>query len=211
VRLNSSIGRKMILAAAGIVWTGFVFVHMAGNLLILFSAEAYNKYAHAIVSNKILLYGTEAILVSALLVHAILGIKLSLENRSARDRKYIVSAKNKKGTLASKTIVLAFIIYHLITFKYGAEYLITYDGVEMRDLHRLVVEIFKNPIYVFGYVICLALLGVHLSHGTSSVFQTLGFSNPNYTPTIKKIGVVYALVVVGGFIAQPIYVFFVLN
>lgn len=217
VRLDSSVGRKMALALAGIVWTGFVFGHMAGNLLILFSAEAYNKYGHAIVSNKILIYGTESILILALLVHVILGLKLTIENKAARQTKYLGAPKVKKGTLSSKTmmihgsIVLAFIIYHLITFKYGPEYKISYGGEEMRDLHRLVVEVFQNPAYVVGYIFCLILLGVHLSHGASSVFQTLGFNHPSYTPTIKKLGILYAVVVAGGFIAQPLYVFLLMR
>ena len=209
----SSIQKKMIMGVCGAIWAGFVFVHMAGNMLILVSAEIYNRYAHAIVSNKPLLYVTEAILIGALLVHVGVAIKLVLENRRAKPQKYAVAAVgDKRATLASRTmafqgsILLFFIIYHLITFKYGTEYIVSYNGIEMRDLHRLVIEIFQQPLYVVGYIVCLLLLGWHLSHGVSSVFQSLGLNHPKYYRKIKWVGCIYALVVAAGFISQPLYV-----
>ena len=199
---------------AGLVWTGFVAGHMAGNLLIFAGPEAFNRYGHAIVSNKPLLIGTEVALTLALVTHVILGILLTIQNKAAKPQKYAVGAsKQKQPSTASKTmaihgtIVLAFIIYHLITFKWGAYYEVTYGDETMRDLHRLVLEVFRDPKYVFGYIICLVLLGIHLSHGASSVFQSLGINHPSYTPIIKKAGWVYALVVSAGFISQPLYVF----
>lgn len=205
----------MGLAGAG--WTLFVAGHMAGNLLIFAGPEAFNSYGHAIVSNKPLLYGTEIFLIICLLVHVGLGISLTLQNKKAKPNKYAVNPNaEKKSSSASKTmaihgsIVLAFIIYHLITFKYGTFYSVTYEGVEMRDLHRLMVEVFSSPAYVAGYVVCLLLLGVHLSHGASSVFQSLGINHPHYTPAIKKAGIAYAFIVAAGFISQPVYVFFFL-
>lgn len=205
----------MGLAGAG--WTLFVAGHMAGNLLIFAGPEAFNRYGHAIVSNKPLLYGTEAFLIICLLTHVLLGINLTLQNKKAKPQKYAVSAvSEKKSSWASKTmaihgtIILFFIIYHLITFKWGPVYMIEHGGETMRDLHRLVVEVFANPSYVVGYFVCLVLLGIHLSHGASSVFQSLGANHPRYTPLIKKAGWLYAVVVAGGFISQPLYVFFFL-
>lgn len=209
----ASIQKKMFMGICGLIWTGFVFTHMAGNMLILVSAELYNKYGHAIVSNKPLLYTAETVLLAALIGHVIMGVWLTIENRRATPKKYAVSASgDKRTTLASRTmalqgsLILFFIVYHLITFKYGTEYLVTYDGVEMRDLHRLIVEIFQQPMYVVGYIVCLLILGWHLSHGVSSIFQSLGFNHPKYNSKIKTIGCVYAIVVALGFISQPLYV-----
>lgn len=209
----SSIGRKMVMGICGLVWTLFVFAHMAGNLLIFAGAETYNKYGHAITSNKPLLFFAEAVLILSLIVHVVLAIQLTRENRKAKPLKYAVGASSQKTVSpASKTmifhgvILLFFIISHLLTFKYGTVYTVTYDGVEMRDLHKLIVEVFQQPGFVVGYVFCLILLGAHLSHGTSSVFQSLGLNHPSYTPKIKAIGFLYAFVVTAGFIAQPIYV-----
>ncbi len=215
--LSSSIGKKYFMGLAGLVWTLFVAGHMAGNLLIFAGPELFNKYGHAIVSNKPLLYGTEVALVLSILIHVSLGILLTIQNKKANPHKYAVSAnESKSGSLASKTmaihgsIILFFIVYHLITFKYGPVYYVEYQGEQMRDLFRLVTEVFSSPAYVVGYIICLILLGIHLSHGASSVFQTLGLNHPRYMPTIKKAGWAYALIVAGGFISQPIYVFFFL-
>jgi len=214
--LFSSIGRKYLMGIAGLVWTGFVLGHMLGNLTLFISAEAYNRYGHAIVTNKPLLYATEGALIGSILIHVIIGVWLTLQNKKANSGKYKVggSAK-KKASTASKTMIwqgsllLAFIIYHIITFKLGTEYLINYDGVEMRDLHRLIVEVFQDPLYVFGYVFCLLLLGLHLSHGLGSAFQSVGFNHPRYTPLIKKASIAYGFVVALGFIAQPLYVYFI--
>lgn len=212
--LSSSIGKKYLMGLAGAGWTLFVAGHMAGNLLIFAGPEAFNSYGHAIVSNKPLLYGTEVFLVVCLLVHVSLGINLTMQNKKAKPKKYATAANSdKKSSFAAKTmavqgsLILAFIIYHLITFKWGKVYWVEYDGVQMRDLFRLVTEVFSDPAYVVGYVVCLLLLGLHLSHGASSVFQSLGINHPRYTPVFKKLGWAYALVVAGGFIAQPVYVF----
>lgn len=213
--LNSSIGKKYLMGLAGAVWTLFVAGHMAGNLLIFAGPEAFNRYGHAIVSNKPLLYGTEVALTLCLLLHVGLGIALTLQNKKAKPQKYAVQpVTEKRSSWAAKTmavhgsIILLFVIYHLITFKWGPYYEVEYSGVVMRDLHRLMVEVFASPAYVFGYVVCLILLGFHLSHGAASVFQSMGLNHPRYTPTIKKIGWLYALVVAGGFMSQPLYVFF---
>lgn len=212
--LKSSIGKKYLMGIAGAGWALFVAGHMAGNLFIFGGAEAYNRYGHAIVSNKLLLYGSEVMLSACLIIHVVLAILLTKENRAATPQKYAVNAnEEKKARFGSKTmafqgsVILAFIIYHLITFKYGPYYEIEYNGVVMRDLHRLMVEVFSNPAYVVGYVVCLLLLGVHLSHGVSSVFQSWGLLHPKYNPGIRKLGWVYSIVVAGGFIAQPVYIF----
>jgi succinate dehydrogenase / fumarate reductase cytochrome b subunit len=212
----TTIGKKYLMGVTGLVWVGFVMAHMAGNMLILISPALYNAYGHAIVSNKPLLYVAEAALVFAIAAHASLGILLTKENRSARPRGYAVNPNGEKGaSVASKTmapqgaLILAFVISHLNTFKYGSYYATNVNGVEMRDLHRLVLEVFRQPGYVVWYVVCLVLLGFHLSHGVGSIFQSLGLKNDKWAPTIKKLSVAYAVIVALGFLSQPIYVFFI--
>jgi succinate dehydrogenase / fumarate reductase cytochrome b subunit len=211
----TSIGKKYLMGISGLVWAGFVFGHMAGNMLIFVSPDLYNAYGHAIVSNKILLYGTEAVLLLALITHVLMAVILTKENRQARSQRYAVSPSGIKGaSLASKTmaiqgsLILAFVISHLVTFKYGTYYETTVNGVVMRDLHRLIVEVFSQPGYLFWYVVCLVLLGFHLSHGMGSIFQSLGISHV-HSDKIKKLSLTYAIVVALGFLSQPIYVFFI--
>jgi succinate dehydrogenase / fumarate reductase, cytochrome b subunit len=213
---KSTVGRKFIMGASGLVWMGFVFGHMAGNMLILFSADLYNAYGHAIVSNKILLYGTEAIILGALITHIFCAISLTLENRKARTTRYAMTPNGAKGsTWASRNMavqgsaILAFIILHLITFKYGTNYETTVNGVPMRDLHKLVIEVFKNPTYVAWYVVCLVLLMFHLSHGAKSIFQSFGILERKMQAGIAAGAWIYAVVVAVGFLSQPLYVFLI--
>ncbi len=212
--LKSTVGRKYVMGITGLVWMGFVLTHMAGNMLIFVSADLYNAYGHAIVSNKPLLYGAEAVLVLALIVHVATAISLTIQNRKARKTRYTMESNGEKGaTTASKTmavqgsVILAFIILHLATFKYGTHYDTMVDGVKMRDLHKLIIEIFQKPGYVFWYVISLALLMFHLSHGAHSIFQSFGVLERKMQKNLKKMAWAYAIIVAGGFLSQPIYVF----
>ncbi len=216
--LSSSIGKKYLMGLAGAGWALFVMGHMAGNLFLFAGRDAFNAYGHAIVSNKPLLYGTEVFLIVCLLVHVILGIILTKQNKQAKPSGYQVTANEKKrSTFASRTmaaqgvLILAFIIYHIATFKYGEEKYYMLDGVEVRDLYWLVTTSFQKTWYTGIYIVCLILLGIHLSHGVASIFQSLGFNHPRYNNMIKKAGMVYALVVAGGFLSQPLYVFLFLG
>lgn len=210
----STVGKKYIMGLSGLVWAGFVLAHMLGNLLIFVSADAYNKYGHALTSGNII-YVAEAILIMALVTHVALAINLTWGNKQAKGTRYAVSPNGAKGgTLAAKTmaiqgsLILAFIIYHLVTFKFGSYYETTVDGVVMRDLSKLFIEVFQDPAYVAWYVVCLILLGFHLSHGVGSIFQSFGLRTDEHADKIKKISFAYGFIVALGFISQPLYVFF---
>lgn len=210
----STIGRKQIMAIAGLALCAFVLAHAGGNIIMLFSADAYNKYGHALVSNP-LLYVAEGGLVLMFLAHIVSGIKVTIRNMGARPQGYAVQASGEKAT--SKTTksmwvqgiaILVFVILHLITFKYGPNYTTQVDGVEMRDLFRLVYEVFQSPIYVTWYIAALLILCFHLSHGLYSSLQTLGLHHPKYMPKVKCISVMYGVFVSFAFISQPIYMMF---
>jgi len=212
--LRSTIGRKQVVAVTGLGLSIFVLTHMAGNLLMFVSAQAYNEYGHALVSNPLFILA-ELGLLAAFLFHAGVAIRLQVVNRLARPQSYAVSASGEKGTdLVSKTmavqglIILVFVVLHLIKFKWGPEYTVDYGKGPIRDLHRLVVEVFSSPGNVGWYILCLVVLGLHLSHGIKSVLQTFGLHHPAYQCKIKVLAVGYAVAVAVGFIAQPVYMFF---
>lgn len=210
----STIGRKQLVAVGGLGLCLFVLTHALGNFLMFVGPEAYNKYGHALVSNP-LIYVAEAGLVAIFLMHAIIGITLAIKNRNSRPQKYAKAASGEKKTsLTSKTlawqgiIILVFVVYHLITFKFGPHYTATYDGQEIRDLYRLLVEVFQSPAYVIGYVFAVLVLGFHLAHGLGSALQTFGLNHQKYNRTVNIISIVYGLVIALGFASQPIYIFF---
>lgn len=212
--LKSSVGRKFLVAITGLGLSGFVLTHMAGNMLMFVGPEAYNTYGHKLTSNP-LIYIAEAGLLVMFIVHMGLALKLALENKQARNKAPSQQPSNceKSARFGSRfmaltgILVLAFVVLHLITFKYGPYYPVTYNGVEMRDLHRLIVEKFKSPVYSGWYLFSMAVLFVHLAHGFSAAFQSLGlFSVRNCL--IKKLGWLFAFLVAGGFFIQPIYGYF---
>ncbi len=214
--VRSTVGKKYLMGLTGLIWAGFVLTHMAGNMLILVDPSAYNAYGHGIVSNKALLYGAEILLALALIIHVSCAVILTLQNRASRGRSYRIGPNGNKAPnvgsnwmLIQGSVILVFIILHLITFKYGTYYETTVNGVVMRDLSRLIVEVFHQPGYVVWYIVALVLLGFHLTQGVRSVFQSLGLLHPGYQNLIRVAGLSYALIVAGGFISQPIYVYLI--
>ncbi len=105
-------------------------------------------------------------------------------------------------------IILIFLVIHLKTFKFGAEYSTTVDGESIRDLARLLTEKFQSPVYAFGYVGVMLLLGFHLRHGVWSAFQSLGATNPRLTPVIYTLGALVGIVIALGFLVLPLWIFF---
>ncbi len=213
--LTSTIGQKQIVALSGLSLSLFVLAHMLGNLLIFVSPEAYNLYGHALTSTP-LIYVAELGLVTLFGLHVLIAVNLTVKNSVARPNKYAVAAEGAKATswvqkslFIQGLVILVFVILHLITFKFGQVYEVTYDGTTVRDLHRLVVEVFQEPGYVVWYFIAMVVLGLHLSHGVSSVLQTFGAAHPRLTPVFKKVGLAYAAIVSIGFVALPIYFYFI--
>lgn len=215
---NSSIGSKTLMGLSGLALSGFVLVHMAGNLFIFVSPESYNTYGYKLEHNPLLIVA-ELGLVAFFTIHIIKGFTLGIKNYLARGAQgYTRMAHGAKATTpVSKTLVyqgvvlFVFTVLHLITFKYGPDYRVTYNGVEMRDLFKLINEVFHKPGYVVWYVFALIILAGHLGHGFYSSLQTLGLNHPKYSKALTYAGYAFAAVVSIGFISQPIYVFFFNN
>lgn len=213
--LSTSVGKKWLVGLTGLGLAGFVLSHMLGNLLILVSAEKYNLYSHMLVTNPFLPLA-EIGLVVLFVIHMGLALKLAADNRASKAMKP-VSTPTKNGcdraTFASRSMVYSglltfvFLVLHLITFKYGAHYTTVIAGVEMRDIHRLVVEKFKDPTYVIFYIFCLLVLGVHLSHGVSGLVQSVGLGSVR-NKCLKQAAYAFAILIALGFICQPIYIMF---
>lgn len=205
------------MGVTGLVWAGFVLMHMLGNILIVAGPNIYNTYGHMMVSNP-LLYVAEAGLVMTLLFHVYDGIRLTIVNKTARQSKYAMPTNGAKSArFQSKfmifhgTLLLFFIITHLITFKYGPGlgqgYVTTVNGIQMRDLYRLIVEVFSNTGALAWYALAMVVVGLHLSHGFYSSFASLGIHHPRLSPALSAFGYFYALVVATGFIFPPIFIY----
>ena len=209
--LNSSIGRKVTMALAGLLLTLFLVTHMAANLLVLADGQAYNEYSHALVSNP-LIYVAEFGLLAFFLVHLVSGIVVTLRGRNARGEGYRedrwAGGKSHKS-VSSATMIFSgiffalFVPFHIYGFKFGTYYEVA--GAGMRDLHRLVIEEFQNPLMVALYVFGMIILGFHLWHGVGSAFESLGVS---HRKNLRMTGQLLALAVAGGFLIVPVIVYF---
>jgi succinate dehydrogenase / fumarate reductase cytochrome b subunit len=220
--LASSVGRKILMSLTGVVLFGFVVGHLVGNLQLLSGdADIFNRYGHFLVSLGGLLVLVELFLIACLAIHVVTALQIAWGKRKARPQAYAsvkpAGGKSRKS-LGSSTMVytglliLVFIVIHVRTFKYGpaeAEgYVTPIDGVEVRDLHRLVVEKFQQIEWVVGYVAAMILLGVHLSHAFWSAFQSLGFYHERYTPVLYSAGRALAVLISLGFLIIPIWIYF---
>jgi succinate dehydrogenase / fumarate reductase cytochrome b subunit len=209
------------MGLSGLALFAFVAVHLSENLILLVGTKTlYNQWTHTLESLGLLLYVIELGLVSVFAVHIVSGISVWLDKRRARPTAYVKVADAggpSRKTLSSTTMIitgavlLLFIIVHVKTFKYGpgiAEgYVQTIHGLEVRDLHRLVLETFSREGYVIFYVSVMIFLGFHLRHGFWSAFQSLGAMNPRLTPVSYGLGVLLAIVIALGFIVLPVWIY----
>ncbi|MDJ0690565.1 MAG: succinate dehydrogenase cytochrome b subunit [Xenococcaceae cyanobacterium MO_188.B32] len=213
---NSSLGKKIITGVTGLGLSLFVLFHMTGNLVLLTDSEAYNQLAHFLNSLGILLYLVEFILLGLVVFHVAIAISIQINKQQARPLNYeqITSIGNpSKQSISSRTmiftglILLVFLVFHLLTFKFGTYYSTVINGVEMRDLARLVIEKFQSPVYTFSYVGVMIFLGFHLRHGVWSAFQSIGAMNARFSPLIYTFALILAVLISGGFLVLPLAIY----
>jgi len=200
---GSSIGRKALMALTGLSFILFIAAHLAGNLLLYRSGEAFNAYASRLHSLGTLLTMFEMGLLILALTHVGLGLWLFYENYRARPVRYAVKKSAGGQTLGSATmpytgfLVLLFVVYHLFHFHFVDKTAIT--------IYEIVSQAFQNPIKVFIYVAAMIIVALHISHGFWSAFQTLGGHHSKYMPVIKGTGWLFSILVGMGFGFLPIY------
>jgi len=216
---QSSIGKKLLTGVTGLTLALFVAVHMLGNLTLFFSAEAYNQFGHFLEQVWPLTSLIELLLTLSVGLHASLGVQIWLTKRQARREAYAVyeSAGRSREqpsyqTLSARSMVLSgavlggFLVWHLLTFKFGPRD--TIGGTEIRDLSRLVIETFQQPLYTFSYVAVFSLLALHLRHGLWSTWQSLGALNQSLRPLAYSLSLAMAILLALGFGALPLAIYF---
>ncbi len=211
--LNSSIGKKFVMAVTGICLILFLIVHLAGNLTLFAGAEAFNAYVHTLEPFKPIIRVIEVILALVFVFHIVNGVRLWIANRQARPERYAVNAASKNSSYFSRTmlstgsIVFIFLILHLSSFWATFNFQGHPETGEF-EFFEIVVYFFSMPWYAVFYIIAMVLLGFHLNHGFQSAFQTFGWNNSKYFPVIEKIGQIYSVVMAVGFGSMPVYFLF---
>lgn len=212
--INSSIGKKITMAVTGSFLIIFLIIHLAGNITLFIGAEAFNGYVKTLGVVKPFIRVIEVVLLAAFLIHIFNGVRLWVENKKARDVNYKINGSSENSDVFSRTmfltgsIVFIFLVLHLGTFFWRFN---VHDPEGLANSHLyydIVAGFFKIWWYSAFYVIAVALLGFHLNHGFQSAFQTFGWNHPKYTPLIKKLGTIYAVIMAVGFASMPIYFFF---
>jgi succinate dehydrogenase / fumarate reductase, cytochrome b subunit len=202
---TSSIGRKGLMAVTGLLLVGFLFGHLAGNLT-LFSDDdgaAFGGYAQALHDLGPLLWVAEIGLLALFLLHIALGLQVSLANREARRAAYRHRANHGGRTVGSGTMPITgilvgiFLVIHLIDFRFAVETPADLAGMVRTRLSQTLGAL----IYIGGTI----ALGIHLSHGFASAFQTLGVNHPKYNNAIRVAGYIVTAILTLGFLSFPLY------
>src|SRR5271157_192135 len=212
--LKNSVGRKLIMSVTGFSMLIFIVVHLMGNASIYDGPNGINVYAAALHHNSTFLLAVRLALLAVFSLHVFFGIQLTLENNAAKPQGYAVN-KSLSATFASRNmiwtglLIAAFIIYHLLHFTFevtnpeisASRHL---DAMGRHDVYTMIVLSFRNLFISMAYVFSVGILGLHLSHGIQSSFQTVGLNSRRAFPFILKGGTLLWIVIFLGFASYPI-------
>ncbi len=197
------------MALTGVILTGFVLVHMTGNLLLYLGPEALNAYGEMLQSKPALVWAARAVLLASVVLHIWSATSLTLTNLAARPVGYRATSF-ERSTYASRTmrwggpLLALFIVYHLLHFTVGS----AHPDFVRGDVYHNVVIGFQSPWVAFFYVLSMVALSLHLFHGVESMLQTFGLSHPKYNALRSMAGAAYAAVVTVGNLSFPLSVYF---
>jgi succinate dehydrogenase / fumarate reductase cytochrome b subunit len=212
---RSSVGKKMIVAITGIILILFVIGHLLGNLQIFLGPDWINGYSQHLRDLGPLLWAIRIFLLAAVTIHVYATIQLAIENRRARpepyiDKEYVKATFASRHMVMSGLIVLAFIIYHIAHFTVRITdprfALLKADPLNHYDVYSMMVYGFQSYLVSGFYVLGLFLLALHLSHGSSSFFQSLGLNDRKLTPRLALGGRIFAWLLFAGYTSIPIAV-----
>src|SRR5947207_504560 len=212
---RSSVGKKMIVAVTGIILILFVIGHLLGNLQIFLGPDWINGYSQHLRDLGPLLWAIRLFLLCTVVIHIYVTIRLAIENRRARpeaymDKEYVKATFASRHMVMSGLIILAFLIYHLAHFtfrKTDARFaLLKPDPLNHYDVYSMMVYGFQNYLVSGFYILSLFLLALHLSHGSSSFFQSLGLNDKKLTPRLALGGRIFAWFMFVGYTSIPVAV-----
>ena len=209
---RSSIGKKALMALSGLALALFVLVHLAGNLLVFAGPDAMNAYAVKLRHFGPWLWVARGGLLSAALVHIWTSVALAVENRRARPRYYAryrarATSFVARFMLSTGVVFTAFLVYHLLHFTFRLTHPEISNGVDAlgrHDVYGMVVQSFQDRRLAVAYVIGVAAVCVHLSHGIASTFQTLGVNDERSLARVSLAGRLASAMVFLGYSAIPL-------
>ena len=214
--LQTSIGKKVLMAVTGLIWIGFLVMHMYGNTKVFLGPEYFNEYAeglrelgHPIFGHLHLLTIMRLGMTAAFITHVYLQFALYRQNSASRSTAYAVHKKVQATPFAltmryGGIAIFFFVLFHLADLTWGTPGIHS-EFVRGDAYHNLTMS-FQSPLKVVIYLIALFALGMHLFHGTWSMFQTLGINTKRTTPMLRMVALVLAVLVPLGFASVPVSV-----
>lgn len=212
---KSSIGRKVSMALSAFFLMIFLLQHLTINSMSLISADLFNEVSHFMGTNPLVQFVLQPILIFGVVFHFVMGFILEIKNNKARQVSYAKNNGGANSTWMSRNMIwsgaaiLAFIVLHFIDFWFPeintkfiqGDWTGLHDG-EFRYYHEL-QEKFLSPARVGAYVLAFVFLGLHLAHGFTSAFQSVGAAS--LRKKLNTIGKLYAIIVPLGFVIVALY------
>jgi succinate dehydrogenase / fumarate reductase cytochrome b subunit len=209
--LETTIGKKAVMAVTGLVLFGFLIGHMLGNLQIYLGPDTLNGYAEKLQSLGPLLWAVRAVLGLCILLHMWMVIDLYTKSLAARPVGYRVT-QNIATNYATKTmwlsgiVILLFVLYHLAHFTFPGIAMGNYEHDTAGQVYLNVVNGFSVPWVSGLYIVAMLVLWAHIFHGAWSLLQTLGLNHPRYNNCARSVAKFVATVIVVGNISIPVAV-----
>ena len=212
---QSTIGRKFLMALSAMFLLVFLLIHLSVNLLSIFSEDAFNTASHFMGYNPLIQFVMQPILVAGVIFHFVMGFVLEIKNKNARPVKYAVvnnsgnSSWSSRNMIISGAVILAFLGLHMYDFwmhEMNYKYVEALSINETRyweELHAKFADLWRVIFYAASFV----LLGLHLSHGFQSSFQSIGARHPKYLKCVNTLGTWYSILIPLGFIVVAVFHF----
>ena len=208
---TSSVGAKIVMAVTGCLWFLFLVGHLVGNLQVFAGPEPLNAYAYFLHSHHAMLWTVRSGMFVLFVLHVWSASVLTLKNQASRPVAYVKKSAvratwTSRNMYLTGSMILAFVGYHLLQFTWevtNPEIAAHYDALGHHDVYRMVVSGFQNPAIAGLYIAGMVLLGLHLSHGVSSMFQSMGWNGRRANSLINALGPACAILLGLGNIAMP--------
>jgi succinate dehydrogenase / fumarate reductase cytochrome b subunit len=202
VLVRSSVGKKAISAASGLVLSGFVAAHMLANLQIFAGGTRLDAYARGLRASPVLLWSVRALLVAAFGAHVVVALQLAARRRAARPVPYLGRAPRGPGwaarvMLVSGVLLAVFVVVHLANLTWG----LWHPRFVPLAVHDNVVALFRVAPWSAVYTVAIAALAVHAAHGAWSAPQSLGLTPERGAPGLRRLAGCAAIAVATGMLA----------
>jgi succinate dehydrogenase / fumarate reductase, cytochrome b subunit len=212
----SSIAKKVVMALAGLFLITFLLVHLGINLLLMCNDDgAAFMVAVDFMATNPLIKVMEIFLMGGFAIHIIIGVIIQIQNWMARPVRYKVEGYShlsffSKYMIYTGAIIFVFLCIHFFNFYFvKLGFVSPPEGINQHDFYQMATLLFADKFYAILYVILMVFLGFHLHHAFQSAFQTMGLNHTKYTPVIKALGTIYAIVVPLGFASIPLFFMFI--